>query len=75
MRRKIRCDRWKRKYFGLGWEVNKAKMIKRIDLWKGKYIASGGKVIKKSHSHQHLLSRSAMYMMCSFVRTLYSIAF
>jgi hypothetical protein len=24
MRRKIWCDGWKRKYFGLGWEVNKA---------------------------------------------------
>jgi hypothetical protein len=24
MRRNIRYDRWKRKYFGLGWEVNKA---------------------------------------------------
>jgi hypothetical protein len=26
MRRKIRCDGWKRKYFGLAWKVNKATM-------------------------------------------------
>jgi hypothetical protein len=27
MRRKIRCDGWKRKYFGLVWEVNKPRYV------------------------------------------------
>jgi hypothetical protein len=28
MRRKIWCDGWKRKYFELGWEVNKAYVVR-----------------------------------------------
>jgi hypothetical protein len=28
MRLKIRCDRWKRKYFGFAWEVNMAILSK-----------------------------------------------
>jgi hypothetical protein len=27
MRRKIRCDGWKRKYFGFAWEVNEANIF------------------------------------------------
>jgi hypothetical protein len=34
MRRKIRCDGWKRKYFGFAWEVN----TPYVSMWKQSWI-------------------------------------